>query len=61
MRSGDPVERLTDSISTAVAERQRLRESTGDRGALERNRRRLVRLQWELSHALIARHAPRAA
>jgi hypothetical protein len=27
---------------------------------LERNRRAIVRVQWQLSHALIARHHPRA-
>jgi hypothetical protein len=32
-----------------------------DRSALEQNRRAIVRAQWQLSHALIARHRPGAA
>jgi hypothetical protein len=44
--------------SLATMERQRLRDAgiNGDR--LERNRVKLARKQWELSHALIERYLP---
>ena len=48
-----------------VAERQELRSRRASAEELEANRRELVRLQWELSRALIERHldgpAPAAA
>ena len=55
------VDTLLDEIAVLVADRQRLRARSASGAALERNRRRIARLQWELSHALIARHRPRAA
>jgi hypothetical protein len=55
------VEDLQAEISVRCAERQDLRASGGDDGALERNRLEIARLQWELSHALIGRHARTAA
>jgi hypothetical protein len=52
------VETLLAEISELTMERQRLRE-TGVNGArLERNRVKLARKQWELSHALIERYLP---
>jgi len=55
------VEDLLGQIGELTAERQKLRASgvTGHR--LERNRVKLARAQWELSHALIARYLPEAA
>ena len=57
------VEALLDEISGLTAERQRLRDSGVDSARLERNRVKLARKQWELSHALIERflHASQAA
>jgi hypothetical protein len=39
-----------------VRERQELRSSSASLPELERNRLAIVRCQWELSQALIARH-----
>ena len=50
------VESLLEEISTLTAERQRLREHGAGPGRLERNRVKLARKQWELSHALIERY-----
>ena len=52
------VETLMDEISGLTAERQRLRDRGADTGRLERNRVKLARAQWELSHALIERYLP---
>ena len=52
------VEALLDQISILTAERQRLRERGVDPARLERNRVKLARSQWELSHALIERYLP---
>ena len=52
------VEALMEQIATLAAERQRLRESGATSSRLERNRVKLARKQWELSHALIERHLP---
>jgi hypothetical protein len=54
------VEALLARIDGLARERQDLRSRHAKRGALERNRLALVRSQWELSHALIERHAPQA-
>jgi hypothetical protein len=51
-----PVEALQDHLGGLLRERERLHES-GNELELERNRREIVRAQWELSHALIARFA----
>jgi len=59
-RNRSTVEALLDDISTLTAERQRLREQGAGHARLERNRIRLVRAQWELSHALIERYLPGA-
>jgi hypothetical protein len=52
------VEALMDQISELTAERQRLRDEGVNGARLERNRVKLVRAQWELSYALIARYLP---
>jgi hypothetical protein len=55
------VEDLQAQIGLLTAERQHLRSTGCDEGDLERNRLEIARLQWELSHALIGRHARTAA
>lgn len=50
------VEALLAQISDLTMERQRLRELGASSARLERNRVKLARKQWELSHALIERH-----
>ena len=55
------VEALLDNISRLTGERQRLRERGVDSAKLERNRVKLARAQWELSHALIERYLHQAA
>jgi hypothetical protein len=57
-RTHHSVEALLDEISGLTAERQRLRERGADAMRLERNRVKLARAQWELSHALIERYLP---
>ena len=52
------VETLLGEISELTMERQRLREAGVTGARLERNRVKLARKQWELSHALIERHLP---
>jgi hypothetical protein len=54
------VEALLEEISGLTAERQRLRDLGVDAVRLERNRVKLARAQWELSHALIERYRPSA-
>jgi hypothetical protein len=54
------VEVLLDNISRLTAERQQLRERGVEQVKLERNRVKLARAQWELSHALIERYLPAA-
>jgi hypothetical protein len=55
------VEVLLEEISGLTAERQRLRERGVDPAKLERNRVKLARAQWQLSHALIERYLPQVA
>jgi hypothetical protein len=55
------VEDLLAQIGALTAERQKLRESGAHDERLERNRIKLARAQWELSHALIKRFLPDAA
>jgi hypothetical protein len=58
-RRGHPrpsVEAVLDQISDLTSERQRLREQGVNGSKLERNRVKLARAQWELSHALIERY-----
>jgi hypothetical protein len=50
------VEALMGEISSLTAERQQLREQGVSESRLERNRVKLARTQWELSHALIDRY-----
>ena len=54
------VEALVDEITRLTAERQCLRDRGVNGTRLERNRVRLARKQWELSHALIERYLPAA-
>ena len=55
------VEALLTRIDGLARERQELRGRRASAPALERNRRALVRSQWELSYALIERHRPRVS
>ena len=52
------VETLIDQIAVLASERQRLRDTGAPPAKLERNRIKLARTQWELSHALIERYLP---
>ena len=52
------VETLLQEISDLTLERQRLRDADVNGDRLERNRVKLARKQWELSHALIERYLP---
>ena len=51
-----PVEALQNHLGGLLREREALRTLASPLG-LERNRREIVRTQWELCYALIARHA----
>ena len=51
-----PVEALQNHLGGLLREREELREAAFPL-ALERNRREIVRAQWELSHALIECYA----
>jgi hypothetical protein len=48
-----PVEALQELLGGLLLEREALRD-VGNRFQLERNRREIVWLQWELAHALAA-------
>ena len=50
------VEELLADISQLTVERQRLRDRGIEGPRLERNRVKLARAQWQLSHALIERY-----
>ena len=50
-----PVEALQDLLGGLLRERELLRAS-GAKRALEWNRREIVRVQWELTHAFAKRH-----
>ena len=51
------IEALNGRIGELVAERQRLHAAGAAESVLERNRVRIARTQWELSHALVERYA----
>jgi hypothetical protein len=53
-----PVEALQGILGGLVREREELRAAGASHDELERNRVAIVRAQWELSHALIARYHP---
>jgi hypothetical protein len=55
-RTHHTVEALLEDISGLTVERQRLRDGGADAARLERNRVKLARAQWALSHALIERY-----
>ena len=55
------VEGLLARIDGLARERQELRAGRAAARKLERNRLALVRTQWELSYALIARHVSPAS
>lgn len=57
----ETVESLTQRISTLTTERQALRTNSATETALERNRVKIARAQWELSYALIERYLPNSA
>jgi hypothetical protein len=50
------VEKLLEQIAGLATERQRLRDQGVNGSRLERNRVKLARAQWALSHALIERY-----
>jgi hypothetical protein len=50
------VEDLLEQIAGLTTERQRLRDEGINGSRLERNRVKLARTQWALSHALIERY-----
>jgi hypothetical protein len=51
-------EELGATLEALVAERQELRRRSASSKALERNRLRIARTQWELGHVLIDTHLP---
>jgi hypothetical protein len=51
-----PVEALQETLGGLLRERELLR-SSGARRPLECNRLEIVRVQWELARALVARYA----
>ena len=51
-------EELAATLEALVAERQELRRRSASPRALERNRLRIARTQWELGHVLIHDHLP---
>jgi hypothetical protein len=59
-REKQTVEELVAAIERLAAERQELRRRGASAKALERNRVKLARAQWQLSHALIERYLPAA-
>jgi hypothetical protein len=50
------VEELLEQIADLTTERQRLRDQGVNGSRLERNRVKLARTQWALSHAFIERY-----
>jgi hypothetical protein len=52
------VDSLLAAINALARERQELRARGAESDALERNRREIVRRQWELSYAFIERYLP---
>ena len=57
-QSAPAVEDLQRSLNELLREREELRAAAADRADLERNRLAIVRAQWDLSRALIARYSP---
>jgi hypothetical protein len=52
-----PVEALQIRLGGLLREREALHEAASPL-ALERNRREIVRVQWELTYALVELHGP---
>jgi hypothetical protein len=52
------VDTLTAQLRDLVRERQALRERGAAADELERNRLQIVRVQWQLSYALVELHTP---
>jgi len=55
---GPTVEALCETHAALVGERQQLRAAGADAATLERNRLEIVRCQWQLAQAFLARHLP---
>jgi hypothetical protein len=49
---------IHEQLAALVVRRQELRAQGASRGELENNRVELLRAQWNLSHAFIARNVP---
>lgn len=49
---------IQEHLAALVVRRQELRAGGASRDELEHNRVELLQAQWDLSHALIARHLP---
>jgi hypothetical protein len=60
-RTAPTVESLTELLGLLNRERENLRAANASAIELERNRVAICRAQWDLSHALIARHLPKPA
>ena len=56
LASRPTVEELLEQIAGLTTERQHLRDQGVNGSRLERNRVKLARTQWTLSHALIERY-----
>jgi len=51
---------IHEQLAALVVRRQELRAQGASRDELEHNRVELLRAQWDLSHAFIARNVPAA-
>ena len=60
MTAGAKIARLTSERDKLVRERQSMRENGADEVELERNRRRIIDTQWQLSRAFIEAYSAAA-